>query len=158
MMQSIPCRRRPMLAGLLVSVLLVLFACAFPGALQAQTAGEGAITGTVSDSTGAAVSNATVTATNIATRISTERTTSSAGLYSITPLPVGTYSVTVMAKGFKTLTQENLVVDALNELVFNPVLTIGSATETVTVTTAPPVLDTENANLGAVIENSEYSA
>jgi hypothetical protein len=126
--------------------------------LRAQTAGEGAITGTVLDSTGTAVSNATVTATNVATRISTERTTSSAGLYSITPLPVGTYSVTIVAKGFKTLAQENLVVDALNELVFNPVLTIGSATETVTVTTAPPVLDTENANLGAVIENSEYSA
>lgn len=158
MMQLLSGFRHSASMRLLVTGMLVLLAWAFPGALQAQTAGEGTITGTVTDSTGAVVSNATVLATDAATKISTKTTTSSAGLYTIAPLPVGTYSLTITANGFKTLSQENLVVDALAELVFNPVLSVGVASETVTVTTAPPVLDTENPTLGAVIENSEYSA
>jgi hypothetical protein len=139
-------------ACLLASVTLVV-----PGSLRGQTAGEGTITGTVSDSTGAVVNDATVTANNAATGIATERKTSSAGIYTISPLPVGTYTVTVVAKGFKTLKQEALDVDALNPLAFNAVLSIGAQDETVTVTTAPPVLDTESAVLGVVMENSDYS-
>ena len=80
-------------ACLLASVTLVV-----PGSLRGQTAGEGTITGTVSDSTGAVVNDATVTANNAATGIATERKTSSAGIYTISPLPVGTYTVTVVAK------------------------------------------------------------
>ena len=157
MMQLISRSRHSASKRLLVKGILVLLACGFR-VLQAQTAGEGSLAGTVTDGTGAVVAAAHVTATNAATRISTETTTSSAGLFTIAPLPVGTYSVTVTAKGFKTLTQESLVLDALAELVFNPVLSVGEASETVTVTTAPPVLDTENPTLGAVIENTEYSA
>ena len=136
---------------------LVVLTSAFPGALQAQTAGEGTITGLVMDSTGAVIGAATVTATNAATNISTERTTSSAGLYTIAPLPIGTYTLTVTAKNFKVLKQENLKVDALEPLAFNAVLTVGTANETVTVTTAPPVLDTESSILGGMMENQDYS-
>ena len=144
-------------AGLLVTVLLALLTCALPGATQAQTAGEGSITGLVTDSTGAVIPNATVTATDNATNVSTERASDRAGLFTISPLPVGVYSITVTAKGFKVLKQENLTVDALSPLAFNPVLSVGAATETVTVTTAPPVLDTESPILGVVMENSEYT-
>ena len=157
MLQRIPRPHRLAPVGLMITILLVLLACAVPQALLAQTAGEGTITGTVTDSTGAVVSNATVTATNNATNVSTVRTTSSAGLFTIAPLPVGFYTVTVTAKGFKALKQENLDVDALAELVFNPVMSVGAATETVTVTTAPPVLDTESPILGVVMENAEYT-
>jgi hypothetical protein len=128
-----------------------------PLALKAQTAGEGTITGTVRDSTGAVVAGATVTATDVATNVSTTRTTSSAGDYTIAPLPPGIYNLQVSAQGFKTLTQQNLSVDALNSLGFNPVLTLGEATETVVVTAAPPVLDTTNATLALVMENSTYA-
>jgi hypothetical protein len=126
--------------------------------LRAQTGGEGAIAGTVTDSTGAAIPNATVTATNTATNVSETRTTSGSGAYTIAPLPPGEYSVTVTASGFKTLTQQNLDVVALGTLGLNPILTVGTATETVTVTAAPPVLDTTNATVGLVMENSTYSA
>jgi hypothetical protein len=137
--------------------LLALFTCAHPGRTYAQTAGEGTITGNVTDSTGAVIANATVTATAIATNTSATRTTSKDGLYSIAPLEPGTYTVTVEAKGFKTLKQENLDVVGLGILGFNPVMAIGEATESVVVTAAPPVLDTDSATLGAVIENSAYS-
>src|SRR5580698_2969239 len=128
-----------------------------PMTLKAQTAGEGTITGTVTDSTGAAIPNATVTATSVATNVSTTRTTTGSGTYVIAPLLPGTYNVTVAAKGFKTLTQQNLDVVALGELGFNPVMSLGEATETVVVTTAPPLLDTENATVGMVMENATYS-
>jgi hypothetical protein len=104
-----------------------------------------------------AVANATVTATNTATNVSQTRTTSGAGAYTISPLQPGNYSVTVSAKGFKTLTQQNLDVVALGELGFNPSLELGEATENVTVTSAPPVLDTTNATVALVMENSTYA-
>ena len=125
--------------------------------VRAQTAGEGTITGTVTDDTGAAIPNATVTATNNATNVSVQRTTSGEGTYTISPLQPGTYTVTVTATGFKALTQQNLDVVALGTLGFNPVLTIGAATETVTVTAAPPPLDTTNATVSLVMENTTYS-
>lgn len=123
----------------------------------AQTAGEGTLTGTVTDSTGAAIPNATVTAINAATHVTTQRTSSSSGLYTIAPLPPGTYSVQVSASGFKALRQDNLQVNALGVLTFNPALTIGETNETVVVTAAPPVLDTSTATLGLVMENETYA-
>lgn len=131
----------------------VLMTCVLKG----QTGGEGAINGTVTDSTGATVANATVTATNAATNVATTRTTSSTGTYSIAPLPPGSYSIQVTAQGFKTLRQDNLSVNALNPLTFNPVVALGAVNETVVVTAAPPVLDTSNATVGLVMENTTYA-
>ena len=79
-----------------------------------QGAGQGAIEGTVTDSSGAVVPNAVVTVTDQSSGISTTRTTSSAGLYTITPLIPDSYTVTVKAKGFLTSKQQNIVVNGLN--------------------------------------------
>jgi len=138
--------------------LFTLFALlSVPLSLRAQTAGEGSLTGTVTDSTGAVIAGATITATNAATNVVTTRTSSSAGSYTIAPIPPGIYSVQIAAKGFKTLRQDNLSVDALGQLSFNAALTLGEASETVVVTAAPPVLDTSNATLGTVMENETYT-
>lgn len=142
--------------GLSLFALLALLAV--PAALLAQTAGEGTITGTVTDSSGAVVAGATVKATNAATNISTTRTSTSAGAYTIAPIPAGIYSVQITAKGFKTLRQDNLSVNAMGALSLDAALTLGEATETVVVTAAPPVLDTENATVGLVMENATYSS
>jgi hypothetical protein len=143
--------------GKTILLLVAALTITTPVALEAQTAGEGTISGIVTDSTGAVVPNARVVATNAATNIATQRTSSSAGLFTIAPLPPGIYSVTVEATGFRTLKQENLAVNALSVLSFNPVLTIGEMTETVEVTSAPPVLDTSTATLGLVMENETYA-
>lgn len=140
-----------------IIALALAFLFALPPHILAQVGGQGAIVGTVTDSTGAAIPDATVTATNTATGVSSTRTTTGAGAYSITPLPVGVYTVEVVAKGFKTLRQDNLSVDALNALGFNPTLTLGEATETVIVTAAPPVLNTTSATVGLVMENTTYA-
>jgi hypothetical protein len=124
----------------------------------AQLAGKGAISGTVTDKTGAVISDATVSATNNATGISVSTTTTGAGFYTFPNLDPGIYTVAVKANGFETLTQQNVHVNGTETQSFNPSLTVGSVSTQVTVTTTPPLLETSNATLGGLMENSMYSA
>jgi len=140
----------------LLAVVLVV-ACFAGSMARAQLAGTGAIAGTVLDPSGAVVGGATVTATDAATNVATVRKTTSAGDYTITPLTPGTYVVVVSAGGFEGYKQENVTVDALATATVNVTLTVGQATETVTVTAAPPLLNTSDASLGAVMDNQMYS-
>jgi hypothetical protein len=134
---------------------LCLVFAALPAA--AQTAGEGSLQGTVTDSTGAVIPAANITITNKATGIATVQKSTSAGFFNMAPVLPGTYTLTVEAKGFQKLVQDNVVVNALQVRTVNPVLSVGAETQTVTVTTAPPVLDTADATVGLTIENSTYS-
>jgi hypothetical protein len=139
----------------------MLFAAVFALAVSAafaQTGGEGALEGTVSDVTGAAIPGATITAINQASNVKTTRTSTSAGLYSITPLIPGVYSVTVTAKGFSTLTQKNVEVNGLTVTGFDPKLQTGAVDQTVTVTTAPPLLQTTSPSVEAVITQQTYAS
>ena len=124
----------------------------------AQTGGEGAIEGTVTDSTGAAIPNATVTAINQASNVNTTRTSTSAGLYSITPLIPGVYTITVKATGFSTLTQKNVEINGLTVTGFNPKLSPGTVDESVTVSEAPPLLQTTSPSVEAVITQDTYAS
>lgn len=139
-------------------VLLLVVAGVFGGVAQAQLSGKGEIKGTVKDQTGAVVTDATVTATEDATGQSTTKVTNSSGIYDLSPLDPGVYTITVTAKGFERLSQSNLHVNALEIANYDPMMTIGSASETVTVTSAPPQLETSNATLGATMEQEMYSA
>src|SRR5687767_13699841 len=68
--------------------------------VQGQTS-FGRMSGTVSDSTGAVIANATVTITNPATNFSRTAVTDESGYYTVTNLPVGTYSISVEVENFK---------------------------------------------------------
>jgi hypothetical protein len=129
-----------------------------PLGARAQVAGTGQISGTVTDASGAVVGGATVTATLVDQNTSTVRTTTGAGDYSITPLTPGVYTVTVSAKGFETFVQQNVTVNALETVALNIKLSVGAAEQTITVTSAPPVLETTDATLGAVMDNQMYSS
>jgi hypothetical protein len=144
---------RSLFAGCLVPIVFLML---MGGSANAQTGGEGAVSGSVTDQTGAAVPNATVTARNVDTAVVTTRTSSSSGVYEISPLIPGTYTVTVTAKGFEKFIQNNMVIDALHVSGLNVSLKLGSQTESIVVTTAPPALETTNATLGGTIENSVY--
>lgn len=141
-----------------ISVLILSLGFLCVPALVAQTAGGGAIQGTITDQTGAAVPNAIVTATNVATRVQTTRPSSSDGLYNIAPLIPGTYTLTAKAKGFETFKQEHMEIQAMHSTGLNISLQIGSEATQVTVTMAPPQLETTNATLGGTIESNEYMA
>src|SRR5262249_5828973 len=68
--------------------------------LRGQTT-TGAITGTVTDPTGAAIPGVKVTATNTATNITNTTQSNEAGVYNFPFLPIGAYTVTAEAQGFK---------------------------------------------------------
>ncbi|HUI57871.1 MAG TPA: TonB-dependent receptor [Bryobacteraceae bacterium] len=135
---------------------LLLFVAAFSAV--AQVGGTGTIQGTVTDPSGANVAGATVTAVNIATLVETARRTTEAGVYVISLLPAGQYRVIVKAPGFQTLTQENVVVDALANVGLNLKLQIGKATDSITVEAAPTMLKTDDVALGSSVENNVYDA
>jgi hypothetical protein len=137
--------------------LIAAVAVMMTGAAFAQLAGTGAIAGTVQDPTGAVIGSATVTATNVGTNVATVRTTTKAGDYNISPLTPGTYMLTVSANGFQGFKQENITVNALETVALNVNLTVGQASETVTVTSAPPLIDTTDAQIGATMDNEMYS-
>jgi Carboxypeptidase regulatory-like domain len=139
---------------LLVTAITLLWS----SSASAQLSGKGEIKGVVTDSSGAVVPGAVVTATSTTQGTKFARTTSNAGEFDISPLDAGIYTVTVTGKGFQTLTQENVHVNALEVVDLKPTLTIGSETQTVEVSTAPPQLETSNATLGATMENDMYSA
>jgi len=126
--------------------------------VNAQIGGGGTITGTITDPSGAVIPGATVVATNVATGVATARQTTVAGVYVITPLPAGRYRVSASAQGFQTQTQENVVVDAGGMVGLNFTLQVGSTTEQVTVTAAPPELGTVDARLGQTMRNEMYTA
>lgn len=145
--------------SLWAKALLVTFLCVLAGArLQGQIAGNGEIEGTITDPSGAVVPGASVVATNMATGIRTSTLTTGAGLYVLSPLAPGAYSISVTAKGFQTLVQQNLTVNALSVMGLNLALKVGLSTEQVTVTAAPPPLNTTNETLGITIDNKSYTA
>ena len=144
----------------LFACLLAVFTMALYGGmpLHAQTTSGGGITGTITDPDGKVVVKAQVTATNTDTGVATTRETTDKGLYSIDDLAVGTYNVEVVAKGFQRLLQENVNVDNASMFGLNMKLTVGGANETITVTDAPPYLDTTDSTLGGTIENELYTS
>jgi hypothetical protein len=148
-------KRIGLFVGLALTLCLTLLVS--PNSLIAQTGGEAGIQGTVLDSTGAAIPNATITATNTATGVSTTRTTSAEGLYTIAPVVPGVYTVTAKAEGFGGFTQQHLSIDALKLTGLNITLAVGASAQEVTVSEAPPALETTNAVLGGVMENHTYS-
>jgi hypothetical protein len=117
---------------------------------------SGNISGTVVDAAGAVVSGATVTLTNT-DRAYVERTltTNRAGYYSATSLPLGTYSVTVAMKGFKTATETGIVLNASDELKVDEKLAVGAPTETVTIVADAARVNEENGQSGGLINGTQ---
>jgi hypothetical protein len=144
--------------GRVRSIGLLAFACVcllsiLSSSLNAQV-DQGAITGIVSDPSGAVVPNAKVTLRNIDIGLTLETVTSNSGQYTFSPVRIGNYTVTASAQGFSSTTQQNLKVNVQQRLEVNIQLQLGSATETVTVTGAPPQLQTTEASVGQVIDST----
>ncbi|MGC1784989.1 MAG: TonB-dependent receptor [Acidobacteriaceae bacterium] len=133
--------------------LTVAFVCAAwmnQSVTFAQTV-TGGITGEVTDPSGAVVPGAQVVAHNIDTGVDTPTTTNKDGLYRITSLPIGHYTLTVQAPGFNKETVPPFTLEVLQIPTFNVALHVGNASSTVKVSAAAPILNTSNATLGATI-------
>lgn len=111
---------------------------------------RGSIVGLVTDPAGARVSGAQVTVTNLAANQSASVTTDSTGEYTANLLRIGVYSVTVEKPGFQRAVQSSVDVGVNQTVRVDVALQIGSATESVQVTTAAPLLQTESSSLGTI--------
>jgi hypothetical protein len=143
-------------SGALVLLTATLLLCSTSA--NAQLAGKGEIKGVVTDSSGAVVPGAVITATSTTQGTKVSRTTSSSGDFDISPLNPDIYIVTITAKGFETLSQQDVHVNALEVADLKLTLTVGSESQSINVSTAPPQLETSNATLGATMEHDMYSA
>ena len=128
-----------------------------PLALNAQAV-NGTLLGTVADTTGATVSNAKVTTTNVATSTVYESVTNATGNYTIPNLPPGTYSVTVTAQGFKKETHQNIDVQINSSTRVDFDISPGSVSEEVMVTTAPPLLQTDRADISTKLDTQQLQS
>ena len=131
---------------------LVLSLCLFTGALYAQF-GRGTILGTVTDATGAVVPSVKVTARNLATNESREAKTDDSGNYQFNALLSGRYSVTVVGSQFKTATVDSVELRVNSQARVDVVMQLGVVSETVSVQSTIPQLQTNTAAMGTVIDN-----
>ena len=114
----------------------------------------GAITGIVTDPSGAVVPNAKLTATNSATGVQTRVTSNSEGYYTVSNLTAGTYSLAVNAAGFQAYKQTDIPVEIDRTIRVDPKLTVGNIEQQVTVTGAPPPLQTEKVEITSTISST----
>src|SRR5690242_9747226 len=118
----------------------------------AQTAGQ--ITGQVTDSSDATVVGAIVTVTNSKTNVARTTKTNTAGDYTFPAIPPGGYNVKAAMPGFQVEIREGveLQVEQVARIDFH--LQIGAVTQTLQVSGGTPLLNTETATVGTVIDNN----
>ena len=138
----------------ILAVLALFLGVSLTGFAQQTT---GSIVGTVKDAQGAAIATATIKATNIDTGFSRSVPANGYGEYRIDYLPVGKYNVEATAAGFERFVQQNIALDVDQELTVEIKLAVGVASQTITVTEAPPTVNTSDAVLGRTIEPDEIT-
>src|SRR5258708_15300146 len=109
--------------------------------------------GTITDPSGAVIPHVSVVAKNLATGLERKTLSNESGDYSIPLLPIGQYTVTGEAAGFKVSTITGLTLQVNQEARVDIRLTVGSAAESIQVEAASPVLVTDDSSVGQVIEN-----
>jgi hypothetical protein len=135
-------------------VLLLLIAPLRPLFGQAVS---GTLVGTVVDPAGASVPNAQVTITLTGQSTTYNVKTNDSGNFTEPDLPSGTYTVVIVAPGFKKEVRENIAVATNTTSRLDVGLVTGSASESITVTEAPPQLQTDRADISTTIEATQIS-
>ena len=124
---------------------------------SAQTAGLGGIAGTVRDATGAIVPGATVVVTNSQNGAVRTLTTDSEGHYAATFLQPGTYEVVIGGGSFARVDRKNIAVSVGAPVDIDADLAPASVSADVTVSSAPPLVDTEKVEESQVVDQAIVS-
>lgn len=133
---------------------LILCSLAASAALWAQTTGTAAISGAVTDTSGSAVAAAKVTVTNTGTGVAISTQTTGEGTYYVPTLNPGTYKVQIEFQGFKTYVRDGIVLRTAEQPRIDVQLEVGALSESVSVSGAAPLLETETSASGAVMEGT----
>lgn len=132
--------------GLLLVILSLLTSAVF-----AQATTTGRLTGTVTDSQGAVIAKAQVSVKNNQTRIEFEVETNDRGEWSIPSIPNGTYTISIIAQGFKSILIQSVKVDVGTITTANAGLEVGGVTEQVVVLRGGSILQSESATVSTTI-------
>ncbi len=110
------------------------------------------MSGAVTDSTGAAVVGARVTINNTEAGFVFNSVTTAEGTWYVPNLNPGAYQLKIEAAGFKSYVRAGMVLRTAEQPRIDVALEVGNVTESIQVTGAPPLLETETATSGAVLE------
>ncbi len=122
--------------------------CLLAGAPTAWAQGGGTLTGTVRDPTGVAVPAAQLTLTNDATHGQWRTVATDTGSYTIPTLPPGTYSLAVLANGFKQFSQQGITISTASTTTLDIPLELGATSETVEVHADVKQIDSDTSEVG----------
>jgi len=134
------------LIGLLVTVFTSTRA-------SAQEADQGAIIGVVTDGTGAVIPNADVTLTDVDTGLVQKTKSNGSGNYFFGPIKTGTYTVSASAANFSTTEEQNIIVHVQDRLNIALALKPGQTSQTVTVTSVAPIMQTQTAETAVDVDS-----
>src|SRR5712691_1543690 len=132
-----------------LSLFAVLCLLIVPAIGQETTGG---IVGVVKDSSGSTVAGARVTAVNEETDLESQAVADETGGYQFPLLRAGRYRLTVAAPGFQKLVRSDVIVNTTERVHLDLTLQVGGVNETVTVTGETPLLQSEKATVGQVVE------
>jgi outer membrane receptor protein involved in Fe transport len=141
------------------SFLFLLGLCIFAGLASLALAQKdtGSIVGTVRDPSGAFVANARVSVIDVEHGQTFNTTTNTQGEYVASPLRVGRYTLTVEQAGFKKTISVPVDLDVQQRIAVDVTLQLGQISESVSVSTAAPLLETETSELGQVIDRRQVA-
>jgi hypothetical protein len=131
-------------------VLLALAACSLWAQFDTAT-----VLGTIRDQSGLPLKDAKVTLTNVQTSIAQVKRTDDAGSYEFLTIKAGMYRVAAEANGFKTSTASEFEVTVAARQRVDLTLQVGSTSESITVTGAAAVLETDTSSRGTVVGNQQ---
>ncbi len=134
----------------LAACLLLVFSSS---SLRAQST-NASLRGRITDPSKAFIANAKLTATSTATNLRYETTTNNSGEYHLTNLPPGPYYLEVEKPGFKKLIKPEVILHVQDALAIDFEMTLGSASESITVEAGARLLNTESATVSTVIDRT----
>ena len=142
--------------GLRIWILAAVALLALSSLVATAQESAGSISGTITDPSGASVKGATVTLTNTDRGQDIRKlTTNSAGFYTATSLPLGTYSIKISYKGFKSEVVTGIVLHVADDLTVNRTLTVGNAEETISVLADQVQLNLQDATSAGLINSTQ---
>ncbi len=134
---------------LLFCLSMILLSCS---ALFAQK-DAASLEGRVVDSSGALVASASVTAVNLATNFSYQTQSDPAGQWTISPVRIGAYRLTITAPGFKEAVAGPITLDVQQRQRMDVTLEPGQVSQTVEVSSSSPLIQTDTSELGQVVNS-----
>lgn len=142
-------------AAVLIAVLLTLSTLSATSLMGQMFLGS--VVGLITDSSGAVVPGAKVVLTNTQTLVHRETVTNNTGNYTFDDVPTGTYKVSVKQTGFTEVISSEMTVGTQATVRFDAALPVGHVSSSVEVSAAAPALNTENAEIGSVVTQSQIA-